>query len=137
MKKIIPIVTVIILAATTGALTLGRSDTNKGLVMESGMPDSSPSSSKPEIIPKANEVIINDFALNPEKMTVKKGTTVTWTNNDPARHDIMPDEESANFKPSQLLAKGDSYSFTFGAAGIYNYHCSPHPYMKATIEVTE
>ena len=71
-------------------------------------------------------------------MTIKKGTKITWTNKDDAHHDITPDKDSAKaIETSKLLAKGESYSYTFTEAGVYSYHCSPHPYMKATIEVTE
>lgn len=84
-----------------------------------------------------NKVDIKDFDFQPQTITVKKGTTVTWTNQDVAKHDINPDSESDNFKASELLAKGESYSWTFNTAGTYTYHCSPHPYMKATVIVTE
>lgn len=83
------------------------------------------------------KVEIADFAYSPKVITVKKGSTVTWTNQDSMRHDITPDEESDDFKASDLLAKGDSYSFTFEKPGTYTYHCSPHPYMKGTVIVTE
>lgn len=84
-----------------------------------------------------NEVIIKNFEFSPSKLRIKAGTTVTWTNQDGAKHDITPDNPSDAFKASKLLARGESYSFTFTEAGTYEYHCSPHPYMKATIEVTE
>ncbi len=87
--------------------------------------------------PAANEVFIKGFAFGPAKMTVKKGTKVTWTNKDDARHDISPEKESADFMGSELLTKGQSYSFTFNTVGTYNYNCTPHPYMKAAVEVTE
>jgi plastocyanin len=84
-----------------------------------------------------NEVIIHDFKFSPEKITVKKGTTVKWMNQDDASHDISPDNPSEDFKPSELLAKGQSYSATFNTIGSYSYHCAPHPYMKAIVEVIE
>lgn len=82
-------------------------------------------------------VEIKDYAYSPATITVKKGTTVTWTNQDSVRHDITPDEESDAFQGSELLSKGESYSFTFNTAGTYTYHCSPHPYMTAKVIVTE
>ncbi len=85
----------------------------------------------------AGQVDIKDYAFGPQKITIKKGTTVTWTNQDSAKHDVMPDDESDAFKASQLLGKGESYSFTFNTAGTYSYFCSPHPYMKASVEVVE
>ncbi|MDQ2973534.1 MAG: cupredoxin family copper-binding protein [bacterium] len=84
-----------------------------------------------------NEILIKDFKFGPTNLKIKKGTTVTWTNLDDARHDISPTEESDNFKSSELLSKDQSYTFTFNQAGTYEYNCSPHPYMKGTVEVTE
>lgn len=90
-----------------------------------------------ERTPAANEILISNFAYSSNKLTVKKGTTVTWVNLDTARHDITPDQPSDNFKTSELLNKDESYSFTFSEVGNYGYHCSPHPYMKGIVEVTE
>jgi amicyanin len=86
---------------------------------------------------QANSVEIKDYAYVPGKIQIKKGTTVTWTNRDSVRHDVSPDKSGADFKGSDLLAQGESYTFTFNTIGTYTYHCSPHPYMKGTVEVTE
>lgn len=77
-------------------------------------------------------VEIKDFAFGPKTITVKKGTTVTWTNQDSIKHNAAADDGS--FK-TELMAKGESQSITFDKVGIYNYHCTPHPNMKATIIV--
>ncbi len=90
-----------------------------------------------DAVVEANAVEITDFSFNAKNIRVKVGTTVTWTNKDSAKHDIAPDTESANFMPSKLLSMGESYSYTFTKAGMYAYHCSPHPYMKANVEVVE
>lgn len=84
-----------------------------------------------------NTVQIRDFAFGPEKITIKKGTTITWTNHDDAHHDVFPTSGASDFTASKLLAKGESHSFTFNQVGTYTYKCSPHPYMKASVEVTE
>ena len=86
---------------------------------------------------EASSVDIQDFSYQPEKIIIKKGTTVTWTNQDSARHDVTPDQPSADFEASELLAQGESYSFTFNTVGTYSYFCSPHPYMKGVVEVVE
>lgn len=86
---------------------------------------------------ETNKVDIKDFKFIPSKIKVKKGTTVTWTNQDAIRHDVNPVEKSDAFKGSELLGKGESYSFTFNTVGTFDYNCSPHPYMKGTVEVTE
>jgi amicyanin len=66
---------------------------------------------------------------------VKVGTKVTWTNQDSVGHDVVADTESPDAPKSDLLRKGESYSFTFNKAGTYTYYCSPHPYMKGTVIV--
>lgn len=86
---------------------------------------------------EANHVEIVDFAFKPANITVKKGTTVTWTNKDSVGHTVTPDEESSAFEGSDLLDHDESYSFTFGEVGTYNYHCQPHPQMTGMVTVTE
>jgi len=88
---------------------------------------------------KSEEVNIDikNFEYSEKTLKIKKGTKVTWTNRDSQKHDVMPDNPSDSFKASELLANGDSYSFTFETVGTYSYFCSPHPYMKASIEVVE
>lgn len=87
---------------------------------------------------EASQIEIKDLAFQPRSVTIKKGTTVTWTNRDTVEHDVAPDDgDSEAFKGSELLAKDESYSFTFNTPGIYTYHCSPHPHMTGTVTVTE
>lgn len=86
-----------------------------------------------------NEVAmdIRDFDFEKPNIKIKAGTTVTWTNQDTARHDVVIDGEGAEGLGSELLAKGESYSFTFTEPGMTNYLCEPHPYMKGMINVVE
>lgn len=94
---------------------------------------------------------IRNYAYTKPNIKIKKGTTVTWTNQDSVRHNVMLDHDdsgSAHDAPAKtevkptvfagpLLTKGESYSFTFNEVGDDPYHCSPHPYMKGTITVVE
>lgn len=96
-------------------------------------------SSAPVIAPPATsgegvEVEIEDFAFVPGTITIKAGTTVTWTNKDNVGHTATSDDGVFD---SGMLGKGSSYSYTFTTAGTYGYFCTPHPYMVATIVVTE
>jgi len=77
-------------------------------------------------------VEIKNFAFGPKTLTVKKGTTIIWTNQDSVGHTATSDDGSFD---TGLLAKGESESVTFDKAGTFTYHCTPHPYMKATIIV--
>jgi len=81
----------------------------------------------------ASAVSIDNFTFNPQKLTVKAGTTVTWTNKDDIPHGIA----SANnaFSKSKALDTDDSYSFTFTTPGTYAYFCYIHPHMTGTIVV--
>jgi len=83
-----------------------------------------------------DSVEIKDYAFSPKTITVKKGTKVTWTNQDSVQHDVTSDTDGKG-PSSELLSKGESYSFTFDEVGTFTYHCSPHPYMKGTVVVTE
>ncbi|MDD5396458.1 MAG: cupredoxin domain-containing protein [Candidatus Moranbacteria bacterium] len=77
-----------------------------------------------------NAVNIQNFAFSPATLTVKKGATVTWTNNDSAPHQI----KSATFN-SSVLSKGQSFSFTFNSVGTFDYSCAIHPMMTGKIIV--
>jgi plastocyanin len=78
-----------------------------------------------------NSVSIMNFSFNPNSLTVKVGTKVTWTNHDSVTHTVTADQGAFN----SPVAPGSSFSFTFTKAGTYAYHCSIHPSMTATIIV--
>lgn len=86
---------------------------------------------------ETNQITYKGFSVIEKTIKVKKGTTVTWTNQDNAKHDVTPVTETDEFKTSELFGNGETYSVTFNTVGSYAYYCSPHPYMKGTIEVTE
>ena len=75
---------------------------------------------------------IDNFTFNPQQLTVKAGTTVTWTNKDDIPHAIAA--VNREFK-SKALDTGDAYSFTFTTPGTYAYFCSLHPHMTGSIVV--
>lgn len=84
--------------------------------------------------PSSVTVNIANFAFNPSTLTIKKGTRVTWTNNDTAPHTVTSD--SGNLLNSATLALGQSFSITFTSVGTTNYHCAIHPMMKGVVVVT-
>ena len=83
----------------------------------------------------AEKVAIQNFAFTPSSITVKVGTTVTWTNSDSVAHTVTADTSSSDGPASGSLASGDTYSFTFKKAGTYAYHCAVHPHMTGTVIV--
>jgi len=84
----------------------------------------------------ANQVTIQNYMFSPASITVKAGTTVTWTNKDAVAHTVTADTNSTDAPSSMDIDQGKSYSFTFKKAGTYTYHCAPHPYMHGTVTVT-
>lgn len=84
-----------------------------------------------------NAVTIKNFAFSPKTLTVKTGTTVTWTNEDSTPHTVQFSDKS--IPPSADLSAGggqSAYSHTFTAAGTYPYICGIHNFMTGTITVT-
>src|SRR6202790_1995871 len=79
----------------------------------------------------AAAVGIDNFTFNPQTVTVKAGTTVTWTNRDDIPHGLAATNNA--FKRSQALDTDDSFSFT--TPGTYQYFCYIHPHMTGTIVV--
>lgn len=79
-------------------------------------------------------VTIEQYAYGPSSLMVTVGDTVTWTNRDTAAHDVVTTSGPASFR-SKLLAKGQSYSYTFTVPGTYQYYCSVHPTMRASVMV--
>ena len=81
----------------------------------------------------SNTVSIDNFIFTPKALTVKAGTSVTWTNHDDIPHGIASSDNA--FKRSAALDTDDSYSFTFTAPGTYQYFCYIHSFMLGTIVV--
>lgn len=80
---------------------------------------------------------VGTYSFSPSTMSVKVGTTVTWTNTTQAPHTVTSDSGDPASINGSLDSSGSTFSFTFTQAGTYNYHCSVHPYMTATITVTQ
>mgnify|MGYP001615800071 CR=1 FL=1 len=96
-------------------------------------PSPSPAPAAPQA-PASVSISISGFKFSPQSVSVKKGTKVTWTNQDSAGHTVTGDNGGPN---SSLLNQGGTYSYTFDAVGTYKYHCSPHPFMTGEVRVSE
>jgi plastocyanin len=82
--------------------------------------------------PPAAAVTIGNFTFKAPVVTVRPGTTVTWTNGDDIPHTVV--SKDGVFR-SKVLDTGDRFSFTFAKAGQFGYFCSLHPHMTGTIVV--
>jgi plastocyanin len=88
--------------------------------------------SKAAAAPAAAAVQIGNFTFKNPVVTVKPGTTVTWTNGDDIPHTVV--SKDGVFK-SKVLDTGDRFSLTFAKPGQFGYFCSLHPHMTGTIIV--
>lgn len=113
---------------STAATTTQPPDSMPGMTM-------SPSSAAATAPVATNEVAIKDFAFAPGTVTVKVGTTVTWTNNDQDPHTVTSTGTGGPLK-SATLQNGEKYTYTFTTAGTFEYLCTIHPFMTGTVVVT-
>lgn len=77
-------------------------------------------------------VIMQNNSFSKTSLTIAKGTTVTWTNNDYTTHTVTADDNSFN---SGDIAAGQSFKKTFNEQGTFPYHCIHHSTMKATVVI--
>jgi len=77
-----------------------------------------------------NTILIQSYKFQPAELTIQKGDTVTWINQDSVGHTV-----TGAGLDSGLLTKGQSFKFTFTQTGVFEYLCSPHPSMKGKIIV--
>jgi amicyanin len=77
-------------------------------------------------------VKIDNFSFSPKSVTVKAGTTVTWTNHDDIPHNVVSTEKKFS---SPVLDTDQNFSFTFREPGSYPYFCKIHPMMTGTVNV--
>jgi plastocyanin len=77
-------------------------------------------------------VSITSKGFNPNNVTVAAGETVTWTNSDASKHQVVADDGSFS---SPVLAAKQSYSHAFPAGGTFDYRDSLHPSLKGNVTV--
>jgi plastocyanin len=80
----------------------------------------------------ARKILVKDFMFSPTPLTIKAGSTVTWTNMDDEPHTAVSD--TGLFK-SGGMDTNDSFSFKFDKPGTYHYTCTIHPRMVGVIVV--
>lgn len=87
--------------------------------------------------PNANEsrkyVDIHDYKMDPYKVEILVGGSVTWTNRDPAGTHTVTGAgfDSGNLRPE------DSFTHTFTKKGIYPYSSTIHPSTRGEVVVVD
>jgi plastocyanin len=74
------------------------------------------------------------YLFSPADITVKVGTTVSWTNSDQFTHSVRL---VGTGQTLGILKPGDTLTHVFDKPGTYKYDCSFHPQnMHGTVTVT-
>jgi plastocyanin len=74
----------------------------------------------------------------PATVSIQKGGTVTWSNDDTAAHTVTsgsPKSGPDQVFDSSLVLGGKTYAFTFQNTGSYDYFCMVHPWMTGKVQV--
>ena len=82
--------------------------------------------------PGGATVVIRDFVFVPSTVTIKRGETVTWTDEDGVPHDATFSDFTTGY-----ISKGQSFTRRFDNPGTYTYVCKEHPAMAAATVVVE
>ncbi len=97
----------------------------------------------PETTAQGSVVVrLTDSGFAPQTVTVKKGTSVTFTNagtsNMWVASDVHPTHQLLpGFDELTSVAKGGTYTYTFTKVGTWTYHNHLQPTVKGTVVVTD
>lgn len=81
----------------------------------------------------------NPKFFEPKEIVVVLGVnnTLAWKNTDTVAHTATSDTGASIIFDSKFVLPGETWSITFTKAGTANYHCTPHPWMKASVTIVE
>ena len=82
-------------------------------------------------------VIIKDYKFIPAEITIKKGQTIRWENQEKRQYHSVWFETLGEEEPEDYLFPEDEYLRAFDQAGEFPYRCGPHPEMLGTVTVAE
>jgi plastocyanin len=85
-------------------------------------------------VPGPNQIVIDNFAFRPARLTVPVGTKVTWFNRDDVPHTATSAAKPKRFD-SGTLDTDDQFTHVFTAPGTYEYFCALHRHMTAQVIV--
>jgi len=78
------------------------------------------------------EISIGNMSFSVSTLTVKKGESVKWINNDLVPHTVTALDKSFD---SQTIAPGKTWTYRTKKTGQFPYKCEFHPSMKASLSV--
>lgn len=137
-------VTITEAAPTTTSTTVAVTTSSRAATSTMPVPSTTTTTSLVVLSDKALVVIMN-HSFNPENITVRAGTIVTWLNNDSSEHQVISDigfaGKTGGFSrqlfdlKSQRMYNGSIYSYRFQRVGNYTYHCNIYPKLRGGVRV--
>ncbi|MCH7488756.1 MAG: cupredoxin family copper-binding protein [Chloroflexi bacterium] len=119
------------LAVFAGAITVLAVAVLVGLALSSG--SGNDEDATPTVLDDlAVTIEIIGFQYRPPNLSVPVGATVTWLNLDVAAHDSAARD---GMWETVLLQRDEEFAVTFDEPGTWDYYCTIHPYMTATLTV--
>ncbi len=82
--------------------------------------------------PRTHQVLIEAMQFAPQTLTVAPGDKVVWTNRDAFPHTATA--QGRRFDSGEIGTNA-SWTFTASDRGTFDYVCTQHPTMKATMIV--
>ena len=80
-------------------------------------------------------VDMKDIQFVPQDITVKAGTTITWTNSDQVAHTVTKEGGPGADFDSGDVDPGGTFEQTFDEPGTVDYVCEIHPGQDGTVTV--
>lgn len=74
---------------------------------------------------------VRDFSFVQNQVTVLRGTTIRWHNQDDVSHTVTSNQDVFDMP----LNSQSIITFQFTEEGTFNYFCRPHPWMVGSIQV--
>ena len=118
----------------TGTITVTGSPTGPAPPDEIGRKGPLPDGGELSSSTAPSSVAIFDNGYDPGTTAIAAGLTISWANTGALPHTVTARDGSFD---SGILMSGDGYSRRFTTPGSYEYFCSIHPEMVATVVVTE
>ncbi|HZY94401.1 MAG TPA: plastocyanin/azurin family copper-binding protein [Candidatus Bathyarchaeia archaeon] len=135
---VVPVLIVLAIGAGIGLAGLGiyQAVTGSNVL---ALPSGTTSTGQVVAVSMPNGVGTNQ-ALNfvPVNVTLAKGGTVKWTNNDPTPHTVTSTSvpSGAQSFDSKNMVQGSTFTYTFTVSGTYLYICAYHSWMFGSVTVT-
>jgi plastocyanin len=83
---------------------------------------------------EAHTVVQKGRIFHPAEMTINRGESLTFTNNDEFIHQIYSQGQDYSFDTDEK-APGEFVTESFTQSGTFEVHCHIHPKMKLVVHV--